>query len=144
MEKISKAILITILFAIYFLIDIQPMQNAILLHFQHANIFHLLANCWSIYLIRKAEWIPAYIIAVLCCIPFTETTIGFSGVIFAALGILYGRYPSKLFWWASAIVLATGLLPNINAMFHLICLFAGFFIGYSAQMIKLYVNYRNR
>lgn len=144
MEKISKTIIISLLFAIYFLVDRQQMHNIFLMHFHHANIFHLLANCWSVYLIRRADWIPAYFIAVLCSIPFAETTIGFSGVIFAALGMLYGKYPSKLFWWASAIVLVTGLLPNISALFHFINLIAGFVVGYCYQMTKLYVNYRNR
>jgi hypothetical protein len=144
MEKNCKIAIIVILFACFFLVDKESMQKATLLHFQHANIFHLLANAWSIHLIKRAKWIPAYIIAVLCALPFTDNTLGFSGVIFAALGIIYGRYPSKLFVWAVAIVLVTGLLPSIHVLFHLICLFAGFFVGYIYQLTKLYVEYRNR
>ena len=144
MEKYSKTIIIATLIAAYVLGKyIALPQNAITLHFIHVNIFHLLANCWAIYIIKKLDWIPAYFIAAILAVPFSNL-VGFSGVIFAALGILYGKYPSKLFWKSAAIVLVTGMLPNISVTFHLLCLFAGFIAGYIYQMTKLYVNYRNR
>lgn len=145
MEKFSKASIIATLAIIFFFFGREHFTSTWLLHFQHANIFHLLANCWAIFLFKKPAWIPAYLIATASAIPFQEgEMIGFSGVLFAALGWVYGRYPSRRLWWAAAIIIITGLLPDISAAYHLITLFAGFFCGYIFQIIVLYVKYRNR
>lgn len=145
MEKISKAAIITALMAVYLFIGNEHFTSAWALHFHHANIFHLLANCWAVFLIRRADWVPAYLTATVCAIPFAGgSMVGFSGVIFAALGIFYGRFPSKVFWWSAAIVLVTGMLPGISATFHLVTLTAGFIVGYIYQSVKLYAEYRNR
>ncbi len=144
MEKISKAIIISVLVILFAIYGKGQTHSCFDMHLFHANIFHLLANCWAVFIIRRADWIPAYAIAVPCAIPFAHSTVGFSGVIFAALGIIYGRYPSKLFWWAVAIVLITALIPSVNAAFHLICMFAGFIAGYAYEITRLYVKDRNR
>lgn len=143
MEKASKIIIISLLTIVFFAVDREKCFNPFLMHFHHANIFHLMANCCSVYLIRRASWLPALAIAILSALPF-HNIVGFSGVIFAALGILYGRYPSKLFWWAIAIVLVTGLIPNVSMGYHLVNMFAGFIVGYIYQSYKLYEAYRNR
>lgn len=86
--------------------DISP-----LLHLQamvsHANIWHLLANLFALYLIGRLYLVPAVMMAFVasyiptvgtlwelvgCCGTATDGTMGFSGVIFAILGILRGRH----------------------------------------------------
>lgn len=143
MEKISKLVIIAALSVAFFLIDAHNV-SAITMHFAHANIFHLLANCWCVWLIRRAAWIPSYIIAAVVATAFSTHMVGFSGLICAAMGITYGRYPSDRFIWALGIMALTGILPYISAEYHIACLTAGFVIGYIYQIAKLYAQYRNR
>lgn len=82
-----------------------------LLHLQamvsHANIWHLAGNLFVIYLLRRLYIVPAVLLAFVasyiptvgtlwdllgCCDAAIDGTMGFSGAIFAMLGIMWGRH----------------------------------------------------
>ena len=118
---------------------------------QHANVFHLLGNLFCFYLLRR-HWrlFPsAFIIAIIASqlpvilwnwqslslyIP-TEPTKGLSGVVFATIGILYGKslltpHSSLLtFYKPLTFALIGSLIPHIDWCLHTYSLCIGFVIG---------------
>lgn len=117
----------------------------------HANIFHLAANCLCLFLLRCPLSLPVtYTIAVLSSFlpsfafssfhislstfPFplsTEPTMGFSGVIFAMVGMSWGRVHrfremlSRNKWF----LIIPAFIPHINALLHLYCLLLGYLVS---------------
>jgi len=124
--------------------------------FSHANIWHLLANCLCLFMLRcPLHIIITYLIAVLCSFlpcplfidmllnsPLGETegvTMGFSGVLFAIVGISWGKVGrfremlSKNIWF----LIIPAFIPHINFLIHLYCLLAGYAAGkYLPQTTK--------
>ena len=113
----------------------------------HANIFHLAANCLCLFLLRCPLHLAiTYTIAVLSSflpsfalssfhIPLSslhsEPTMGFSGVIFAMVGMSWGRVHrfremlSRNKWF----LIIPAFIPNINALLHLYCLLLGYLVS---------------
>lgn len=123
----------------------------------HANVWHLAGNLFVMWVLPSVGWrrmILAYLIAVLCSYgPFMPTvfdivtghpdanniTVGFSGVLFAIIGIRWGAWSRKVIGkgWklflkrVMPIVLLGAFLPHIDWCLHLYCVLTGLAYGYS-------------
>ena len=117
----------------------------------HANIWHLLGNLFVLWIMSNRLYLlPSVLIAFLCSfIPVfgiwpIGMTVGFSGVLFAIVGIKWGRYCRNLvdagrwfereaLWEFSIKALPFALIgiviPHINWCIHLYCMLAGFVYG---------------
>ena len=122
-----------------------PLSSHLLYPLSHANIWHLMANCLCLYLLRcPLHIVASYTIAVLCsflpCPLFIDmlffggsegVTYGFSGVLFAIVGIAWGRAGrfremlSRNKWF----LIIPAFIPHINFLIHLYCLIAGYAYG---------------
>lgn len=105
--------------------------------FFHANVFHFLANIVFLWMMKfPLRLVPAYAISFVCSyVPspmlwgFCERpTCGLSGVLFASLGMAWGKYGSfgKMFKYTLLPVLLYGLIPNMNFLMHLYCTLLGY------------------
>lgn len=118
-----------------------PFVDRLLCHLCHANVFHLAVNLTVLWGIRqRISCLPAFIIAV--CATFlpmavSAPTMGLSGFLFAAFGIMWGRI--RLLREACVRVLPfvifTMLLPGVNGLFHLYTFVLGFIYGYARSHI---------
>ena len=120
-----------------------PLINHLLYPLSHANIWHLAANIVCLWMLKCPKHIIAtFAIAVLCsflpcpqlpiwCQGVTEPTMGFSGVLFAMVGISWGRvhrFRDMVFknkWF----LIIPAFLPHVNFLIHLYCLIAGYLYG---------------
>lgn len=115
-----------------------PLLNHVTWIFCHANLFHLFGNIVCLLMLkRKLFLVPAFVISVVASfIPIliiggTYATMGFSGVLFAIIGIKYGdcgkwKLCAKncLPWIAISI-----FFPHMNWCIHLYCLTIGYLYG---------------
>ena len=104
--------------------------------FGHANVWHLSANVLCLLLIPCALHLgSSYFVAVVCSfLPcfISESTSGFSGVLFAVIGQSWGRVGRfrdmlwKNKWWLVIPI----FIPHVNALLHIWCLLGGFLVGF--------------
>lgn len=104
----------------------------------HANIFHLLANMWCSFVIVKSNfresiltWMLAYIIAVTSPAG-AAVTVGFSGVLYAVMGII--SWQAQKFWnfhaWTLGFMFLMFLIPGkVNNCVHVYCYAMGILAG---------------
>ena len=127
----------------------QPSTFNLLYPLSHANIWHLLANILCLFMLRCPLHIFAtYIIAVIASFipspllldiifpPLGEggegVTMGFSGVLFAIVGISWGKVHrfrdmlTKNIWF----LIIPAFIPHINFLIHLYCLLLGYLYGH--------------
>lgn len=101
----------------------------------HANIFHLLANVLCLWMIPCGLHLSsAYLVAVTCSfLPcyLGEPTMGFSGVLFAIVGMSWGRVRRfrEMLWRNKYWLIIPMFIPHINALLHIWCLLAGWVVG---------------
>lgn len=114
----------------------------------HANIWHLAGNILCLWVLRcQLHIFITYIIAVLCsflpsfCLfdcmvngtlsMASEPTCGFSGLLFAMVGISWGRIRrfKDMVLRNKWILIIPAFLPHINFLIHIYCLLAGFTYG---------------
>lgn len=118
----------------------------------HANIWHLAGNLFVLWLIRGRMYlVPSIVIALVCSwIPAFSMwgevgmTIGFSGVLFAVIGIKWGVYcrnasmMGRIFEQQALLdfakkclpfALVGFIIPHINWCIHLYSLIAGLVYG---------------
>lgn len=149
------------------------MLDHVLAPFRHANIWHLAGNIfclWMLHLNRTTtpsqqnpSKIPLYTpkeclgepfrrilqgmaIAFICgFLRWKSPTIGFSGVLFAMVGVMWGeclagghgtnvkkvlnRFMTRCMPWAVVGM----IIPHIDGMLHTACLLCGLFYGYLAR-----------
>lgn len=123
----------------------EELANHILYPISHANVFHLTANILFIWMVRcDMRLLETITIAILCSfIPTltTEPTMGFSGVLFAMVGITWGRVSKfkEMFLKNKWIFLIMLLVPHVNFLIHLYCLLAGYAYGMLLKDRKLCV-----
>ena len=100
----------------------------------HANLIHVILNIFCIlqlaFYYRMSRWflLASYIIAVTAPSCLIEGTLGFSGVIFAALG-LYSMIVTRGWVIAAHVALycsLTALFSCVNTLLHLYCYAVGF------------------
>ena len=115
--------------------------------FCHANIFHLLGNCFAIWMLNHKIGGFAFLVAVISSyLPtFTaEPTLGASGIIFAHVGCLFGMAGSfkEMCKKILPITILCGLLPHVNMLIHVYCLFIGYVI--TLYWNKFYAKYSKK
>lgn len=125
-----------------FTFSINPIENHLLYPFSHANIWHLAGNILCLWMIRcPIHLIPTFVCAVLCsflpCL-VSEPTMGFSGVLFAMVGVSWGKIHRfrDMIWRNKWIIIIPAFLPHINFLIHLYCLMAGYLYGRYATRDK--------
>ena len=126
-------------------------------HFFHANVFHAICNIWCLlalafyYDIEDWELLLAWLIAAsvpswcltLNTYDLTLKAIGFSGVCFALMGIVYYKVARKRYYlsWIIPIVAVGFIIPGMAAMLHFYC----FIIGITAALVySLFKHEGNR
>ena len=126
--------------------------KAVSYHLFHANIFHLAANCLSIWFVFKVKpyrsekanvrnFFTAFIIATLTWFTATRPVVGVSNILFATLGL---RTPSfRHPWWRHpgtltffAITLLMLLVPQFSAVTHI----TSFICGVAIAAVKRKLN----
>jgi hypothetical protein len=112
--------------------------NHFLYSFSHVNIFHLGVNILCLMLLRcPLRFFESY----LCCVfssflpSWSGDTCGFSGYLFAMVGISWGRIGlfrrmiEKNVWY----LVIPLFIPGVNGLLHLYCLLLGYFVGYGSR-----------
>ena len=115
--------------------------------FQHANIWHMLANLFVLWNIKqKMNVVSGFLIAVAASfLPmFTDrSTVGMSGLLFAMFGIMWGeRGDFKGCLKAGMpVILIMMLIPDIKGLLHLYCYLVGYIwfklFSYTKKVIRL-------
>lgn len=115
--------------------------------FQHANIWHMLANLFVLWNIKqKMNVVSGFLIAVAASfLPmFTDrSTVGMSGLLFAMFGIMWGeRGDFKGCLKAGMpVILIMMVIPGINGLLHLYCYLFGYIwfklFSYTKKVIRL-------
>ena len=108
----------------------------------HANMWHLAANVLCLWMIPcELHLLFAIIAAVLCsflpCL-MSEPTCGFSGVLFAIVGMSWGRVHRfrDMLWRNKWFLVIPIFIPHVNALLHVYCLIAGWLVGRFVPMKK--------
>ena len=141
----QKTILTAIMVAVFLFMprmgyteDLLPLMPHFIYPFSHANVWHLAANILCLWCVKCRMYaIQAYIMAVMCsffpepAIFHQEPTMGFSGVLFAMVGISWGQAVMlKMMFRKNWVVLVVPFfIPHVNALIHIYCLFAGYVYG---------------
>ena len=113
-----------------------PWQTHVMFHFCHANVFHLAINLMVLWQIQNripvveallvsflASYLPMYV---------TAPTMGLSGFLFAAFGIMWGRVgrPLEASRAALPFIIITMLFPDVNGLLHLYAFILGYVFSY--------------
>ncbi len=115
-------------------------------HFFHANFFHALCNIWCLlalafyYDIEDWELLLAYIIAAtipswalspLHSLLSPVKAVGFSGICFALMGIVFHKVARKRYYlsWIIPIVAVGFFIPGMAAGVHLYCFTIGIIVS---------------
>ena len=110
----------------------------------HANLFHLLANLYVLWLLRFSprELLAAYLLSIPATfVVWSGQAIGFSSVLYALMGMKLPRVRMSRAGWMTFIAanVATAFVPGIAFGVH----GAAFALGYVCQTIyTLYNEYR--
>lgn len=101
----------------------------------HANVFHLAANVLCLWMIPCGLHLgSSYFVAVVCSfLPcfLGESTMGFSGVLFAIVGMSWGRVNKfrDMLWKNKYWLVIPMFIPHVNALLHIWCLLGGWIVG---------------
>lgn len=125
-----------------------PLIGHFLYPLSHANVWHLLANILCLWMLRcPLHLVVTYAIAVLCsflpsfCLidsithsgfySLQQPTYGFSGVLFAMVGISWGKIHRfrDMIVRNKWILIIPAFIPHINFLIHIYCLLAGYLYG---------------
>ena len=119
-----------------------PLIDHILYPLSHANIWHLAGNILCLWMIKCKPYILAtFVCAVLCSflpcpqLPLyggvTDPTMGFSGVLFAMVGVSWGKAHrfKDMIWKNKWYLIIPAFLPHVNFLIHFYCLIAGYLFG---------------
>lgn len=102
--------------------------------FEHANVWHLLANLLVLWSVRQRMNVAAgYAIAVAASwLPMwtDRGTVGMSGLLFAVFGIMWGERGDWCGFLKAGmpVILVMMAIPGINGLLHLYCYVAGFVV----------------
>lgn len=128
-------------------------KSSALHHFFHANIFHLLVNCWSCWILFRPEGrnnsllvlFVGYVIATLSygmAMPLlSRAPIGFSNILMAVCGLSVRHYAPG--WWKRSwflTMIGVNLLmlvtPAVAALTHLLSFVLGLAVGQASRIVK--------
>ena len=123
-------------------------------HFFHANVFHAICNIWCLlaiafyYDIEDWELLLAFIIAAtvpswcltLNTYDLTLKAIGFSGICFALMGIVFHKVARKKYYlsWIIPMVAVGFIIPGVAATLHLYSFAVGITVSLVLQAVGLY------
>ena len=157
--KIKTSVYVSLILLACFLLPIAPQRMGVSVSspwwthlsflFFHAGFIHFLANAYAFYyfystwLFRRCTLPISIFIAILSSFLAVSTapTVGFSGVVFALIGINGAYYTSRSYFISSGIILAIGLLlPFINGLMHLLCFILGFIAAYLYKHLAPYID----
>lgn len=139
-RNLGDKIIITVLCIAFYTLHIGFDSNSdvtthVTYNFNHVNVFHLIVNLMVLWQIKNkidisgallvafvASYLPMYV---------TEPTMGLSGFLFAAFGIMWGKTGEfkKAMKAGLPFIIITMLLPNVNGLLHLYCYLIGYVIG---------------
>lgn len=162
-------VIITILLTVPYLLGFKigytrdsGLTEHLLFPFSHANIFHLACNLLAIWAIkwRTANIFPSIVIGFAASYmptlsDYPQPTMGASGIIFAAIGIIWGGYFTREYFknWVerNVEVLADNMrkfflfvvlpmsimlfLPNVNFALHLYALYLGMLYAFFHHVV---------
>lgn len=149
----QKSFIIIVLVLSFFLLpkyavgDDSGFIHHVLFPISHANIFHLAGNILCLWLFKIKLHLPVTVAVSFVCSYLPqfnlwgmEPFMGFSGILFAVIGIMYGRQnrPKRMFKYCIIPLLITGLFPHVCLSIHLYCLLAGYAYGYLLETYRLY------
>lgn len=135
-NKKLKVLILIISICFFFAHDTSYWYGCFIYMFFHANIFHLAANLFTLWIIRinKQRVVVSYAISVFAYLLFPNA-IGLSGMILAIVGM----YASKKTWIYFAIFsIVTAFIPNMAFGVHTICFIAGFLYNKLSTLINDY------
>lgn len=130
--------------------------RALTYHFYHANIFHLLANCLSIWFVFRVtktrstlqitkEFCIAFVIASIVFTLTHKPVIGISNILFAIAGMRTPAFSHP--WWKAPntivffiVTLLMLLLPRFAAFTHIVSFAIGVFIAVCKRELKAVNN----
>ena len=113
-----------------------PWWNHLAYSFCHANLWHLAINMMVLWSIRNrisvfeslavavaASFLPMYV---------DGSTMGLSGFLFSAFGIMWGKTGrlKDAFVKAMPFIVCTMIMPNVNGLLHLWCFWLGYSVGF--------------
>lgn len=138
-KTIRAVVVVLILVAFYQFVPIPEYMgvnkhlSALTHHFFHANIVHLITNCYVAFMLLSrnsfvnwwVELLIAFLVASLSYYTAINPTIGFSDILYAVIGL---RTPPIYHpWWKKhttilfiAFMLIYLFIPNISALTHII------------------------
>ena len=116
-----------------------PLWCYVVYMFFHANLFHLLGNCLSVYVVWQFRSDHPFVVAaslygvalLAALITLSDTpTVGASGVVFASVGFRLNRCRSLKTWGVVLLSVAVGaLFSQINAALHGVALLGGWLVA---------------
>lgn len=134
-------------------------SDSIAAHFlyplSHANIFHLIVNILCLFMLQCpmrlhitypiaviASFLPCFTLYGLITgsgFLLSEPTMGFSGVLFAMVGISWGLiHRFRLMLWKNKwFLIIPAFLPHMNLFIHLYCLLFGYLAGHLLSCKRL-------
>lgn len=112
--------------------------------FFHANIFHLIGNCYALFfLINKRNVIPAYIIAIIVSFVPMQPTVGVSSMIFAIIGMCRVNERWQKIYLYAYLVLGL-IMPGINGIIHISSFVLGLLYKWYITNYNLFNNVYKR
>lgn len=116
-----------------------PLWHYAVYMFFHANLFHLLGNALSVYVVWQFRSDHPFVVAaslygvalLAALITISDTpTVGASGVVFASVGFRLNRCRSLKTWGVVLLSVAVGaLFSQINAALHGVALLGGWLVA---------------
>lgn len=143
----DKSLLTLLCLAFYFVhigfAPDSPWQHHVLFNFCHVNVFHFIINLWVLWQIQNripvvgalfiaflASYLPMYV---------SEPTMGLSGFLFAAFGIMWGKTGRVVEAMKQALpfIIITMFLSSVNGLLHLYAFILGFVSSYVLHKLGL-------
>lgn len=150
-KKVVAFSLVALLTVVYILDTYTPItisHSLLMRSFLHANIAHLVINCYALYTFMVSPLLPyslryccpmAYVISVFAFACSPIYAVGASGFIFALFGMIVARHFAKRNILICAIFIAFSLLPQLATTVHIVSLLLGFtstkLIDYARQYV---------
>lgn len=152
MEVRTKIALSVACIAGYFLhtgfYDGCPWWNHLVYSFCHANVFHLGVNLIVLWSIRNrmSVWLALAVAVGASFLPMyvDGETMGLSGFLFGAFGIMWGRTGmwKDAFVKAMPFIVCTMIVPNVNGLLHLYAFWLGYFAAFVGRGLKCNVLHK--
>lgn len=136
-KKIEAVVVIAVIAAVYFLCGIPDFmtekcwKTALLHHFFHVNILHLVINSYAVWMlfavrgVKPLQFATGYVIGTLAYFAASVPAIGFSNILYALIGL--GTPSLKSRWWRSpntiiflSVMAGYLFVPKVSALTHIV------------------------